>query len=99
MLIENICPAIKGLQKMTSICNGFAIEYDVVFNPGKTPCTVFDNRPMCPDRYLYLSVNKLEWTAISKHLRNITTTDQKDDPDIQLKFLEYFLQTIRNLGK
>ena len=48
-------------------------------------CMTYGNRPTCPDIYLYLNGEELEWTDNFKHLGNIITTDQKDDSDIQLK--------------
>ena len=80
-----LCPTIRGLQKMITICSEFATEYDVTFNPSKTACMAFGNRHVCPDLHLYLDGKMLEWTDTFKHLRNVITVDQKDDSDIQLK--------------
>ena len=80
-----LCPTIKGLQKMITICSEFATEYDVTFNPSKTACMAFVNRHVCPHLHLYLEGKMLEWTATFKHLGNVITADQKDDSDIQLK--------------
>ena len=80
-----LCPTIRGLQKMITICSEFATEYDVTFNPNKTACMAFGNRHVCPDLHLYLDGKMLEWTDTFKHLGNVITVDQKDDSDIQLK--------------
>ena len=53
-------------------------------------------RPICPDVYLYLNGEKLEWTDIFKHIGNIITADQKDDSDIQLKH-GYFYRSVNGL--
>ena len=69
-----LCPTTRGPQKMISVCSEFAEEYIVVLI-----------RPICPDVYLYLNGEKLEWTDTFKHLGNIITADQKDDSESQLK--------------
>ena len=80
-----LCPTIRALQKMITICSEFATEYDVTFNPSKTACMAFGNRYVCPHLHLYLDGKMLEWTDTFKHLGNFITADQKDDSDIQLK--------------
>ena len=44
-----LCPTIRGLQKMITLCSEFATEYDVIFNPSKTACMAFENRHVSPD--------------------------------------------------
>ena len=44
-----LCPTIRGLQKMTTVCSDFATEYDATFNPRKTAYIAFGNRHACPD--------------------------------------------------
>ena len=36
-----LCPTRRGLQKMINVCQEFAYEHDVVFNPKKTVCMLF----------------------------------------------------------
>ena len=80
-----LCPTIRGLQKMITICSEFATEYDVIFNPSKTACIAFGKRHACPDLHWYLNGKMLEWTDTFKLLGNVITADQKDDSDIQLQ--------------
>ena len=85
-----LCPTIRGLQKMITICSEFATEYDVIFNPSKTACMAFGNGHAWPDSHLYLNGKMLEWTETFKHLGNVITVDQKVDSDIQVKRGQFY---------
>ena len=38
-----LAPSCQSLNEMLNICELYALEHDIVFNPGKTRCMHFDN--------------------------------------------------------
>ena len=75
---------------MINVCQEFAYEHDVVFNPKKTVCMLFGCKTIPNDIDIYLRREKLRWVDSFKHLGNIVTPDLKDDLDIQLKRGNFF---------
>ena len=43
-----LCPTIRGLQKMITICSDFAPEYDATLNPNKT---AYIRKQVCMSRF------------------------------------------------
>ena len=40
-----LCPTLMSMRKMLSICESFAVEYDVLFNPSKSKLLVYNSSP------------------------------------------------------
>ena len=59
-----LCPTRRGLQKMINVCQEFAYEHDVVFNPKKTVCMFFSCKTIPNDIDIYLGREKLRWVLI-----------------------------------
>lgn len=81
-----LCPTTKGLQAMLDICNEFAEEYGLAFNPNKTACLAFGKVPSTAlgDK-IKLNGETLSWTDSFKHLGNIISSDMREDLDVQYK--------------
>ena len=78
-------PSVRALQSILNICEGFADEYNVLFNCKKTVCMRVGNEGKELVRGVTLNGTKLSWHKRVKHLGNIVTHDLKDDQDISYK--------------
>ena len=66
-----LSPSFSGLQKMIRICQEYAAEFGMVYNPKKSVCILFSKarrKTDLPDINLYGT--PLEWMTCVKHLGN-----------------------------
>ena len=65
-----------GMKQMVSICETYAAEYGVLFNPQKSVCIKFTrHKSQCPLPSVKLSGIPLSWTKHVKHLGNHISQD------------------------
>ncbi len=74
-----LCPTIKGLKKMISICERYATEFNIKFNGKKTKLLIFKGKG-CK-----ISINKIEVNGdtihsseMANHLGHTTSVSDKD---------------------
>jgi hypothetical protein len=74
-----LAPSKKALQIMIDICQGYASEYDVIFNGPKSQFLVFRGRD-CKVQSCYIMVNNEPLSNINTavHLGHKISTDDKD---------------------
>jgi len=71
---------------MINICQEFAMEYGMEYNPLKSVCMVFTKGKMNIDPpQIELSGRMLRWVTQVKHLGNHISCDLSEDRDIQAK--------------
>ena len=85
---DDVCllsPSVAALQKMLYICESFAVECHVMFNPKKTTCIAIGSDGKLPSKNLYLNGSSISWTNRVKHLGNVINFDLSDKEDILYK--------------
>jgi hypothetical protein len=89
-----IAPTPSAMKKMLTICEEFAIEYNVLFNASKSECIYFHpkSRPnFLLHKYditgLNFTINdsNIEFVDNYKHLGHVISSEQTDDTDISEK--------------
>jgi hypothetical protein len=82
-----MCPSATGLQKLISICEQYAKEYGMSFNPSKSVCILFcrnkKNMDCLPT--IKLDGKTLSWCTSVKHLGNYISHDLSETVDIRMK--------------
>ena len=87
--ITLLCPSLKGLNKMLSICSSFAVKYDITFNSKKTECIKF-GKTLRDCETALLNGIKIKWVNKIRHLGNhldINLTDEVDCQDIRTEYV------------
>ena len=87
---------------MLSICEDFAVEFDILFNAKKTVCLWFHgkrhppkNEPPC----ITMNNVQLAWSKTATHLGNIISNDLSEEDEIRYKrsdFISRVNSTIAN---
>lgn len=82
-----ISPCPYALKSMLRICEDFAKEYDITFNPKKSQCIFFsrDRNPPKSPTEISLCGKQLKWFHEVKHLGNTVKFDLNESPEIQKK--------------
>ena len=89
-----LAPTPNAMKRMLAICDGFAVEHDVMFNASKSKCIYF--HPKCRSSLLLhkYDISKLnfvingyniEFVDTYKHLGHVISSAQNDDDDINEK--------------
>jgi hypothetical protein len=89
-----IAPTPSAMNKMLTICEEFAIEYNVLFNASKSKCIYFYTKSR-PNFLLHkydvtglnftINDNNIEFVDNYKHLGHVISSEQTDDTDISEK--------------
>ena len=79
-----ICPSIRGLNAMLSICLEFSKEFDILFNAKKTMCIKF-GADVCDVEHTVFNGVNIIWQDKVRHLGNIIKSSLNDDDDCTLK--------------
>ena len=84
-----VCPTPSAMRKMLSICDAFAVEYDIKFNAQKSKLLVVSPRNRHKQATYSFSVgdNPIERVESFSHLGHIITSSLSDKED------NYTLQT------
>ena len=64
-----LSPSLYGLKQMLQICEEFSIEFDIIFNPGKSKMLIFNGRNYIHPVMMNNAVIPISSTE--KHLGNI----------------------------
>ena len=79
-------PCENGLAELLSICEGFGVTHDILYNPTKSAILIFKNYSLsrCKDKqFLFiLGNNKIPIVQHFKYLGHFLSDDQMDDSDI-----------------
>ena len=75
--IALVAPSIFSLEKMISICELYAKEFDITFNPSKSKIIIFnaDSSFIAP---IYISNQQVASVHHEKHLGNLIVCDIND---------------------
>ncbi len=92
--LKLMCPGIKGLQKMISICETFGEKYSVKYNEKKSICIFFDK---AKDRNSYFNDNvnitlngsQMKWANSVKDLGNYIAYDLSESEEIRQKRADF----------
>ena len=78
-----LSPSVKGMDKLLSICENYALEFDILFNPTKSVSMYIraKNAPIFP----HFRLNNTPLTEVDsvKYLGHYISHDLTDDADIQ----------------
>ncbi len=77
-----LCPSVKGLQKMATICEKYGIMYNITYNAKKSMCLAFYYNDSIP---IFLNGSKLQWVKCVKHLGNYISYDFSEEEEIRHK--------------
>ncbi len=80
-----ICPSVKGLQRMVTICEEYGIEYDIKYNEKKSLCMVFSRHRQKQNISIYLNGAKLECVTQAKHLGMYISSNMKNEEELRHK--------------
>lgn len=89
-----IAPTPSAMNRLLSICDEFAVEYNVLFNSSKSKCIYFHPKSrlnMLLYRYnvsdlnFTINGNVIEFVDSYKHLGHVISSDLADDADISEK--------------
>ena len=79
-----LSPSVKGLQKLLNICQKFAIDNEIVYNPLKTKCMHIRKRGAdSVNSAVYLNDIDIKWVESYKYLGIYLSSDLKEDTDIK----------------
>ena len=98
--ITLLCPSIRGLNEMLSICCEFGDNCNIVFNPKKTVCIKFGDK-VNEFENVYMNNTLVQWANEVKHLGNIVQSTLSDDGDCRFKrsmFIGYVNKLISKFG-
>ena len=103
-----LAPTATAMRHLLSVCDIFAIDFDVSFNAQKTKCIFFNNvlrHQSCPLPTFYVGKNVIEYVDSWPHLGHILSNKLKcDNDDIRRSYLSLVKQInemlcyFRNLG-
>ena len=98
--ITLLCPSIRGLNKMLSICYEFGDNCNIVFNPKKTVCIKFGDKV---NEFENVDMNNtlVQWANEVKDLGNNVQSSLSDDRDCRFKrsmFFGYVNKLISKFG-
>ena len=81
-----LCPSLKGLQTMLNVCETFAKEYDLQFNPKKSECIHFNQHNASNSQFqIFLNESQVKWVSKVKHLGNYIDCNMNDSTDVKAK--------------
>ena len=81
-----LCPSLKGLQLMLHVCESFAEEFDLQFNPKKSECIHLSKDCDNIQQYhVFLNGLPLKWVSRVKHLGNYIERHVNDTADVNAK--------------
>ena len=80
-----LSPTVHGLQQMLQVCEEYAKDYGMFFNPVKSVCTMFTKKRINSFPSVYLCGDKLSWVQQVKHLGSILSGSLSEGPEIALK--------------
>lgn len=83
-----ICPSLRALTEMISMCKTFANDFNVTFNAKKTVCIKFGSK-VTEDDKLLLDGCPIKWKDQVKHLGNIVNNTLTDENDCSLKISSF----------
>ena len=83
--VTTMAPSMNASQRIMKICEEFGIEYNVIWNCGKTYCLRIGSNGLSPIRQIVLNGNVLKWKKKVRHLGNIVKYDLCDYDDIMFK--------------
>ena len=83
--VTTLAPSMNASQRIMKICEDFGVEYNVIWNCGKTYCIRIGNNGLRPVRNIVLNDNILKWKKKVRHLGNIVKYDLCDYDDIMFK--------------
>ena len=93
MYADDIClmaSSAIALQKIVNLCYEFSQSNDIIFNPIKSQCMVFEpNRFKLYSPAVYLNGNIIDYVKKTKYLGYMCTNDKQDDVEMlrQLRLL------------
>ena len=82
-----LSPIVNGLSKLIRICEQFAADYRVKFNPKKTFGIQFGKHKQCN---ITINGSQIEWQRSVKHLGNTINSRLSDDDDCKVKCCFYW---------
>ena len=87
-----LCPTATGLQKLVDICEQYAKDYGMSFNPLKSVCILFSRGKYNMDTVpqIKLEGEILSWKQYVKHLGNYISHDLSETKDIAMKRSDIF---------
>ena len=68
-IIVLLSPSLYGLKQKLQICEEFSIEFDIMFNPGKSKMLIFNGRNDIPP--LMMNDAVIPISSTEKHLGNV----------------------------
>lgn len=71
-----LSPSLHGLKQMLQVCEDFSIEYDIVFNPGKSKMLIFNGSNEI--RPLMMNNTVIPISSTEKHLGNVIGENDGD---------------------
>ena len=81
-----LCPSIQGLQLMLNVCEAFAQQYGMQYNPDKSICINFCKKTNVDLKVKLTVAGKiLPWSTKVKHLGNILTSNLSEGAEIMHK--------------
>ena len=82
-----ICPSVKGLRLLISICEQFAVENDIIYNTKKTECMIFcANVPFNIKPVVKLNGIMLNFVDRFVYLGHVLVPTLSDDEDISRQY-------------
>ena len=87
-----LAPSPNALQKLLNVCDKFATENELIFNPKKTKCICFTSKKLSKISIpcLYLNGNILAWVQEQKYLGVMLSDNQKDDCDVLRQMRSFY---------
>ena len=83
--VTTLAPSMNASQGLMKICEDFGVEYNVIWNCGKTYCLRIGSNGLIPVRQIVLNGNVLKFKKKVRHLGNIVKHDLCDYDDIMFK--------------
>lgn len=96
-----LSPSVSGLREMLTICQEFAAEYSVRYNPDKTVCMLFSKKDLCKPSVELCGI-RLKWVESVKHLGTYLDSNMSESTEINKKKhdlvqrVNYILSTLGN---
>ena len=79
-----LAPSAEACRKLLKICELYAIEHDISFNPNKSQLIIFGSKPKAMNT-IYLCGQPIPEVGSVKHLGHIINNNLDDSPDILAK--------------
>ena len=85
-----LSPCIYALKRMLTVCENFANEFNLMYNPKKSQCIHFTRSYVEAHPTVHLCTQQLKWFKSVKHLGNIITFNLDDTLDTNRKIGDFF---------